>query len=544
MGGPWVVVIWWVFIGGLGASGGSVIGGAPVPGYPAINISISNFNASDANSWVFTNKVQLKANTIRVIDVINIPSIVSFMIVQVHTQERNITLSYTDEFSNKTRVTGSNVGLQTDPRSHRVFVRNDNEAGVPALVAVVVYSGNAPIPGGCNMEFSIETSPFLRLSASDSMITVDAQPASSIGPNGKQLPCEKNLVTYETYRLYVPEWDFTSETYFATIPKMLTVESIIKFGKRVPPKLSTSQMRRVFSAYPGTGSAYAMIATFKNSSSAYVPVFSYACSPLSSLKSCSLLSTTISRLICALALFVGFFLVFIGHVCFRAEMFFLGTISGGIIGHICLVAAQYEDVTAQLGLSLLIGILAGIASITLWCTFGMPCIAILQATLFVGALVASITYFSIPDGIALFESDANFWVVYGAIMIMVPLLLCMFPLSSNIVCCALVGASAVILSIDYWLGSNLKYIVINTVRRMVVPGFNVATIQPPFQGEEISLVITWLIIALCGMRVQKKRLNGRPPFPSPVNYTTISSERSPLLIQVRNGTTSARFERK
>ncbi|XP_015115945.1 transmembrane 7 superfamily member 3 isoform X3 [Diachasma alloeum] len=393
----------------------------------------------------------------------------------------------------------------------------------------------APIPGGCNMEFSIETSPFLRTSVGNSMIMVDAQPASSIGPNGNQLPCEKNFVTYETYRLYIPERDFTSETYFATMSRMLTVDNIIKFGKRVPPAVSTSQMRRVFSAYPGTGSVYAMIARYKNSSVAYVPAFSYACSPLSNPESCSLLNTTISKVICATILFVGFFLTFIGHVWFCAEMFFLGTISGGVVGHICLAAAEYEDISAQLGLSLLIGVLTGIASITLWCTFGMPCIAILQATLSLGALVASITYFSIPDGIALFENDANFWVVYAAIMIMVPLLLCMFPLSSNIVCCAFVGAYTIVLSIDYWLGSNLKYIVINTVRRMVVRGFNVATIQPPYQGEDIWLAVIWVMLALFGMSLQRKRLNGRPPFPSPANYTTIRSERSPLLSQVRNG---------
>ncbi|XP_015115944.1 transmembrane 7 superfamily member 3 isoform X2 [Diachasma alloeum] len=510
MGGPWEVVVWGVFLGVLGFTGGSVmIGGAP--GYPRINVSISDFNASDTNGWAFSNQVQLKANTISVIDVVNIAPVVSFMIVQVHTQEWNITLSYTASFDNKILVTGSNVGLQIDPKGHQVFVKNDNDAGLQALVAVVVYSGNAPIPGGCNMEFSIETSPFLRTSVGNSMIMVDAQPASSIGPNGNQLPCEKNFVTYETYRLYIPERDFTSETYFATMSRMLTVDNIIKFGKRVPPAVSTSQMRRVFSAYPGTGSVYAMIARYKNSSVAYVPAFSYACSPLSNPESCSLLNTTISKVICATILFVGFFLTFIGHVWFCAEMFFLGTISGGVVGHICLAAAEYEDISAQLGLSLLIGVLTGIASITLWCTFGMPCIAILQATLSLGALVASITYFSIPDGIALFENDANFWVVYAAIMIMVPLLLCMFPLSSNIVCCAFV------------------------VRRMVVRGFNVATIQPPYQGEDIWLAVIWVMLALFGMSLQRKRLNGRPPFPSPANYTTIRSERSPLLSQVRNG---------
>lgn len=49
-------------------------------------------------------------------------------------------------------------------------------------------------------------------------------------------------------------------------------------------------MRRVYSAYPGIGSAYAMIARYGNYSAAYVTTFSYACSPLSDPDSCKHLS--------------------------------------------------------------------------------------------------------------------------------------------------------------------------------------------------------------------------------------------------------------
>jgi len=49
-------------------------------------------------------------------------------------------------------------------------------------------------------------------------------------------------------------------------------------------------MRRIYSAYTGTGSVYAVIATHKNYSSAYVPIFTYACSPLLYPDSCQVLS--------------------------------------------------------------------------------------------------------------------------------------------------------------------------------------------------------------------------------------------------------------
>ena len=49
-------------------------------------------------------------------------------------------------------------------------------------------------------------------------------------------------------------------------------------------------MRRIYSAYTGTGSVYATVAIYENYSSAYVPIFTYACSPLLYPESCKVLS--------------------------------------------------------------------------------------------------------------------------------------------------------------------------------------------------------------------------------------------------------------
>lgn len=179
---------------------------------------------------------------------------------------------------------------------------------------IVVCCLSAPVPGGCNMEFDIEVSPYQRLMLTNSTIIIDSQPASAPLINGLKLPCEKNLVTYETYRLYTDESDFNNETYFSTIIKMLTVDDIIQNAVKVFIYLclclfmlklinilikiifqiaisaGKSPMRKVYSSYPGTGSAYVMIATFGNHSSAYVPIFSYGCTPFSTEISCDYLS--------------------------------------------------------------------------------------------------------------------------------------------------------------------------------------------------------------------------------------------------------------
>ena len=57
------------------------------------------------------------------------------------------------------------------------------------------------------------------------------------------------------------------------------------------------------------------------------------------------------------------------------------------------------------------------------------------------------------------------------------------PLIGNILCFTTLGSYLTILSIDYYMGSNLKYIIINAIRRFTVQNFNEAVIQPPFQNK-------------------------------------------------------------
>lgn len=78
------------------------------------------------------------------------------------------------------------------------------------------------------MEFQLEVSPFLKVLMLDSKIEIDASPASV-----NKLKCENNQVTYDAYRLYISEGDYSSKTYFSTIEKMITVDDISKNGVKV-----------------------------------------------------------------------------------------------------------------------------------------------------------------------------------------------------------------------------------------------------------------------------------------------------------------------
>jgi len=57
---------------------------------------------------------------------------------------------------------------------------------------------------------------------------------------------------------------------------------------------------------------------------------------------------------------------------------------------------------------------------------------------------------------------------------------------AEIIARAIFGSYFVIVAIDYYTGSNLKYIIINIIRRITIPGFNLAFVYPPFQGAGMS----------------------------------------------------------
>ena len=78
------------------------------------------------------------------------------------------------------------------------------------------------------MEFDIEKSPFQKLIYDNATITVDAQPASLPKLGDLQPPCEKYPLQHDAYRMYMPEQDFSNETYFSTIANMLTAQDIQK----------------------------------------------------------------------------------------------------------------------------------------------------------------------------------------------------------------------------------------------------------------------------------------------------------------------------
>ncbi|KAJ9588268.1 hypothetical protein L9F63_018356 [Diploptera punctata] len=374
------------------------------------------------------------------------------------------------------------------------------------------------------MEFSVEIAPYLILDFTDSMVLVNSQPASA--PLARD--CESQKVEYEMYHMYIDERDFSQNSYFDALLKMMSVKDIQLHGKKVEQPVEGSGMRRRFSAYPGTGSVYALIARSGTSASAYVPTLTYSCNTVYWSETCDVLNTTFSKLLCAVILFLGFFVCFYGHNFFKTEMFLLGFLSGGLVSYILIALCTSFSGSVTIMISVVLGMCFGILWYGLWWCYGIPVYSVLLATMTLGFIIAGIASYAWLGDANVLRNDINYWLVYCCIVLSVPILLSSIIHRANMISCAVLGAYAVIIPVDHYIGSNLKYIILNVVRRATVKDFRLAIVDPPFQMRDLILCSLWLALATFGIFIQWRKQRGKPPFPPPPyqRYRERSRQRS------------------
>ena len=116
-------------------------------------------------------------------------------------------------------------------------------------------------------------------------------------------------------------------------------------------------------------------------------------------------------------------------------------------------------------------------------------------------------------------------------------------MQAHIIACVLVGTTLVILPVDFYMKTSLRFMIVNVLRRSYTPEFKEAIIVPAFQSGELILLACWLALAavalVCQLLVQRKK----PPFPpSPFQQwrwrreasRDENSETEPLLVTVDN----------
>ena len=380
------------------------------------------------------------------------------------------------------------------------------------LCRVSSHSGEDPVPGWCGASREeVWPRAYLTTESTDDLIRLNFSKASA-----SRHCWDPGSVKYQIYHRYVEDgWDQVDQQakLFSALKSFNDVSGIVKWGTEVS-SLGHHPDRLVFASYSPVGSVYAVIATSSNGSSIYGLAHSYGCHISAETGACPpTRALTLIQVFGACSLFAGLSLALCGHKFFLISQSLFGLFAGVYTAFILLTT--FFDLEPNLLFALVVGcgLISAAAVTTLWVIFGIPVLTVFIPTLEVGIILASIVLYLPATNTISLTIDLHYWLVFLCLVLAAPICLLAFTHKAHILSCVLVGTTATLLPVDLYLGTGLRFVFLNVVRRAAVPQFHEAILVPLLGTDDLVLLSCWLGLAavslLCQLLVQRKR----PPFP-------------------------------
>uniref|UniRef100_A0A8C5MVN7 Transmembrane 7 superfamily member 3 n=1 Tax=Leptobrachium leishanense TaxID=445787 RepID=A0A8C5MVN7_9ANUR len=456
----------------------------------------------------------------------NIPSNVSFILLQVHTQFQNVTLALDKIPKTNESETGSDAGLLTVLRPQQTlctwYLESTDPGQLLASIISVPYTEKDPVPGACNLEFDLDIYPNVHLEYNVYETVITFAPAN-LGYTRDGIPAACDVKTgqdsrwrllYDVYQYFLPENNLNGSTLLTHLQRMSMVQQVTTNGIKLTTLISSDRPSVSFSSIPGQGVIYTVIVRdpLLNTSAAYVPAHTYACNFTATVDNCHTLGKVSTKVFFTLCAVIGLFLCFCGHRHLKTDFFFMGFIISGFLMFVLLTRLTPLEYDARLTLTAVTGVVGGLLLVTLWWRTGCVHGCVLLVGLVFGFLVASIVFFTPIGEYAVFRNNSVFWLTFCSVVIVSSLLL-IFPKHLNILSCALVGSYTVVLAIDSFVYTSLSYITLNVLKRTLNDEFSVAYTSAPLQTNDFLLVALWVALLVFGVTTQFVRERDRPEFP-------------------------------
>ncbi|XP_054941692.1 transmembrane 7 superfamily member 3 [Physeter macrocephalus] len=452
----------------------------------------------------------------------HISSNVTFLIFQIHSQYQNTTVSFSETLLPNASGTGTDKGLVFILRPEQSICTWHLETSDPEPVQNVAiplsYSESDPIPGGCNLEFDLDIDSNIYLEYNFFETTIKFAPANLGHARGTDAPpCDVKTgqdsrwrLRYDVYQYFLPENDLTEEALLRHLQRMAEVPQVQANAVKVVTLTADDKTSVSFSSLRGQGVIYNVIVRdpFLNTSAAYVPAHTYACSFEAGEDNCSSLGRVSTKVFFTLFALLGLFICFFGHRFWKTELFFIGFIFMGFFFYILITRLTPIKYDVRLVLTAVAGSVGGIFLVAAWWRFGVLVVCMLCVGLVLGLLVSSVTFFT-PLVLPFYQR-------------------CRLNASAlpqlNILSCGFIGSYSVVLAVDSYLYTSLSYITLNVLKRVLHMDFRRAFINVPFQTNDFIILAVWGMLAVSGITLQIRRERGQPFFP-PHPYKVWKRER-------------------
>ncbi|XP_073939165.1 transmembrane 7 superfamily member 3 isoform X2 [Castor canadensis] len=463
----------------------------------------------------------------------HISSNVTFLIFQIHSQYQNTTVSFSRTLLPNTSGTGNDRGLVFILRPEQSmctwYLETVDAEPVQNVAIPLSYSERDPIPGGCNLEFDLDIDPNLYLDYNFFETTIKFAPANLGYSRGADPPpCDIGMgrdfrwrLQYDVYQYFLPENDLTEDVLLQHLQKMAQVPQVKANAVKVVTLTANDKTVVSFSTLRGQGVIYNVIVwdPFLNTSAAYVPAHTYACSFEAVDNNCASLGRLSTKVFFTLFALLGLFICFFGHRFWKTGFIFLGFFFYILITR--LTSIKYD---VRLLLTAIAGSIGGTFLVAAWWRFGILTLCMLCIGLVLGFFVSTMTFFTPLGNLKVFHDDAVFWVIFSCIAILIPVIFMGCLRIMNILTCGVIGSYSVVLAIDSYMYTSLSYITLNVLRRALNMDFHRAFTNVPFQTNDFIVLATWGMLAVSGITLQIGR-ERRQPFPPPHPYKLWKQER-------------------
>ncbi|XP_019307827.2 transmembrane 7 superfamily member 3 [Panthera pardus] len=457
----------------------------------------------------------------------HISSNVSFLIFQIHSQYQNTTISFSKTLLPNTSGTGTDKGLVFILRPEQsmctLYLQTLDAEPVQNMAIPLSYSERDPIPGGCNLEFDLDIDPNIYLEYNFFETTIKFAPANLGYARGTNpLPCDIGMerdsrwrLLYDVYQYFLPENDLTEEGLLKHLQRMAEVPQVEANAIKVVTLTANDKTTVSFSSLRGQGVIYNVVVRdpFLNTSAAYVPAHTYACSFVAVEGNCSSLGRVSTKVFFTLFALLGLFICFFGHRFWKTELFFIGFIFMGLFFYILITRLTLIKYDVRLILTAVAGSVGGIFLVAAWWRFGILLLCMLCVGLVLGFLVSSVMFFAFLGNLKIFHDDGVFWVTFSCIAVLIPVVFMGCLRILNILTCGLIGSYSVVLAFDSYLYTSLSHITLNVLKRALNMDFHRAFTNVPFQTNDFIILAVWGMLAVSGITLQIRRERGRPFFP-------------------------------
>ncbi|NWW76256.1 TM7S3 protein, partial [Climacteris rufus] len=464
----------------------------------------------------------------------NIASNVTLVIFQVHAQHSDVVISFDKTPSVNSSGVGADRGLVSPLRPQQTvctwYLRSRAAGPVLSTAISIPYMERDPVPGGCNLEFDLEVDPNIYLDYTVVDIHIKFAPANLGYTRGAAPPaCEeggRRRLRYDVFQYFLPERDLSQQGLLAHLRRMAEVHSIRAHGTKMLTLTAGDTTSVYFSSLPGQGVIYNVIVwdPVWNSSAAYVPVHTYACSFADLVDNCSSLSKLSTKVFFTAFAVLGLFTCFFGHRFWKTDLFFMGFIVAAFFFFVLITRATGLSYDVRLTLTAVAGMTGGLLLVVSWWRFGSVLLSMFVIGLVLGFLFSSTLFFTPLGDYRVFRDDVVFWVTFTCVALMIPVLFVGCPRILNILASAIVGSYTVVLAIACYVYTSLAYITLDLLRRVLNNYFSRAYTNVPFQRNDFIGLAVWAMLALGGVTLQLRRERSELPFP-PHPYLAWKRER-------------------